>query len=176
MSEPRVSIRRCSAGDEAALALVGAATFLESYSGVIDGGDIVTHCGRQHAAAKYRAWLTEPDAAIWLAGVEPGDAPIGYLVLTKPDLPMPSLNAGDTEVKRIYVLGKFQGRQLGRQLMDTAAAHAKATGKTRLLLGVYGENKPALAFYGRLGFTQVGLRQFKVGSRTYDDLILGREL
>jgi len=176
MSQPDVIIHRCAPGDEAALALVGVATFLESYSGIIDGGDIVAHCGRQHSADKYRAWLAEPDTAIWLAGVAPGDAPVGYLVLTKPDLPLPTLSAGDAEVKRIYVLGKFQGRQLGRQLMETAVAHAKAAGKSRLLLGVYGENRAALAFYGRLGFTKVGVRQFQVGSRTYDDLILGLNL
>lgn len=171
-----ITIRRCAAGDEGTLALVGAATFLESYSGVIDGSDIVTHCARQHSLEKYRSWLAEPGTAIWLAGAAPGGAPIGYVVLTEPDLPLPSLTAGDAEVKRIYVLGKYQGRQFGRQLMDTAAAHAKAAGKTRLLLGVYGENASAIAFYTRIGFQKVGVRKFEVGSRTYDDLILGREL
>jgi len=171
-----ISLRRAVPGDEAALALLGAASFLDSYAGVIDGRDIVTHCDRHHSAEKYRAWLADPECALWLAGIEPGQAPIGYLVLTKPDLPLPSLQTGDTEVRRIYVLSKFQGRQLGRRLMDAAIAHARALGKTRLLLGVYGENKPALAFYGRLGFQPVGVRRFEVGSRTYDDLILGREL
>lgn len=171
-----ITLRRCAPGDEAALALVGAATFLESYAGIVDGRDIIAHCGRQHSAEKYRAWLADPAAAIWLAAVDPGQAPIGYLVLTPPDLPLPGLHAGDTEVKRIYVLKKFQGRQLGRQLMDAAVAHARQQGKTRLLLGVYGDNQPALAFYRRMGFEKVGVRQFEVGSRVYDDLILGRDL
>lgn len=39
-----VTIRPCVAGDEAALALVGQATFLETYAGVLPAGDILSHC------------------------------------------------------------------------------------------------------------------------------------
>src|SRR5687767_12829953 len=106
---PAIHLREASPGDEAALALVGAATFLESFAGVLDGGDILAHCQRQHAPHVYAAWLADPAYKIWLAAAEPGDAPVGYLVLGPAELPLADLAADDCEVKRVYLLGRFQG-------------------------------------------------------------------
>jgi ribosomal protein S18 acetylase RimI-like enzyme len=159
-------------GDEPALALVGQAAFLEAFAGVIHGGDIVEHCLRQHSAEKYRAWLADPHTLIWLAETEPGLAPVGYLVLTTPDLPLPDVRPGELEIKRIYLLHRFQGLGIGRRLMDAAREHAKAAGCPRLLLGVYAQNTAAIAFYQSLGYVPVGTRDFKVGTNTYHDLIL----
>ena len=42
-----------------------------------------------------------------------------------------------------------------------------------MLLGVYAENRDALAFYARCGFAQLGRRTFRVGRTDYQDVILG---
>jgi ribosomal protein S18 acetylase RimI-like enzyme len=55
---------------------------------------------------------------------------------------------------------------------EAARAGAWAAGARRLLLGVYGRNRRAIAFYARQGFIQVGVRKFEVGANTYDDLVL----
>ena len=57
-------------GDESALALVGQATFLETFAGILDGRDVVAHCQREHAPARYAEWLGRPTAATWLAELE----------------------------------------------------------------------------------------------------------
>ena len=171
-----ISIRACVPGDEAALALVGQATFLEAFAGVIPGSDLMSHCLRQHAAEKYAAWLRDPATRLWLAEVEPGRAPVGYLVLTTPDLPLPDLGPADAEIKRIYILHRFQGLRLGARLMDTATAHAAAHGIRRLLLGVYSQNTSAIAFYEHLGYQKVGRRSFKVGERMCEDFVMARRL
>jgi ribosomal protein S18 acetylase RimI-like enzyme len=174
MSE--VHIRRAGPGDEDALALVGQASFLEAFAGVIGGPDIIAHCHRQHAREKYVAWLADPRTEIWLAEIDPARAPVGYLVLTSPDLPLPDIPPEDLEVKRVYLLHRFQGGGVGRRLMQEAADSARRRGSRRLLLGVYGGNKSAIAFYRRLGYAAVGTRRFLVGSNTYEDLILGLNL
>jgi ribosomal protein S18 acetylase RimI-like enzyme len=170
-----VTVRPCIAGDEAALALLGSATFLETYAGIVDGQDIVGHVGRQHAASIYAAWLGDGRSRLWIAEVAPGAAPVGYLVLTEPDLPVP-IAPGDFEIKRIYVLERYKQGGMGRQLMATAAEYVRARGGGRLLLGVYQRNVAALAFYERAGFQQVGTRRFHVGSRHYDDYVLALTL
>jgi diamine N-acetyltransferase len=174
MSVPPVTLRSCVAGDEHALSLVGAATFLETYAGLVDGQDLVAHARRQHAPEVYAAWLADGQTRLWLAEVEPGAAPVGYLVLTQPGLPV-AVRPGDLEVKRIYVLARFRQGGVGRRLMDAAGSHLQSCGGGRLLLGVYMRNAAALAFYGRLGFVQVGTRRFHVGGHHYDDFVLGRE-
>jgi ribosomal protein S18 acetylase RimI-like enzyme len=174
MSMAGVTLRPCVAGDEDALALVGAATFLETYAGLINGQDLVAHARGQHAPAVYAAWLADGHSRLWIASVEPGAAPVGYLLLTRPDLPV-ATRPDDLEVKRIYVLGRFRQGGIGRQLMDTAVAQLQACGGGRLLLGVYVRNATALAFYERYGFVHVGTRRFLVGEHHCDDFVLGYE-
>lgn len=169
------NLRPCVPGDEAALALVGQATFLETFAGILDGKDIVAHCAQAHAAGVYRAWLADSRYALWLAESSPGNAPVGFMVVAPPQLPLPD-TAGDLELKRIYLLGKFQGGGLGKRMVAAAVAHSIAAGARRLLLGVYAHNQPAIAFYERAGFGKVGTRKFNVGGKDYDDDIMGMSL
>jgi ribosomal protein S18 acetylase RimI-like enzyme len=167
------AIRSCAPGDEAALALVGAATFLESYSGVIDGDAIVRHCAERQTPDYYAAALADARQALWIAEMDPGAAPVGYLHLSPPDLPVPT-GPDDVEIKRIYVLSKLQRSGLGRRLLEAAVDRARASGKRTLFLGVYKGNERALAFYGATGFEAVGEREFEVGGRIYSDWVMAK--
>jgi diamine N-acetyltransferase len=171
-----IVVRAARPADEAALSLLGGATFLESYAHLLPVADILGHVARQHAASVYERWLGDASCRCWLAEYLPGRAPVGYAVVTAPDLPLPDLAAGDLEIRRIYLLHRFQRGGLGRRLMDEVMAHGRAVAARRLLLGVYSRNQAALAFYQRLGFTRVGTRQFRVGSNDYFDYILSLDL
>lgn len=169
--------RACVAGDESALALVGAATFLETFAGVLDGAAVLAHCAAEHSAAFYREWIDAPRSAAWLATVAPGGAPVGYAVLAPSGLPVATPRDGDLELKRIYLLHRFQGSGLGRRLLDAATAAARALDAGRLLLGVYAGNTAAQAFYLRKGFVRTGdTRLFRVGGQDYADVIFARDL
>lgn len=171
----KMTYRKAGLGDEDAIALVGAATFLESFSGQIDGQGLVRHCAEKHDASTYLKALKTPGHAIWLAELAPGAAPVGYLHLTPPDLPIKT-RPDDVEVKRIYLLGKMQGHQVGRKLMALAIAYAREVGAGRVLLGVHDGNETAMGFYERLGFERIGERDFDVGGVTYHDWIYALEL
>lgn len=170
-----ILIREAGLGDEHRLALVGAATFLEAYAGVLPGDDIVSHCAVKHSPVVYEDWLVGGEARIWLAEAEEGRAPVGYVAMTAPDLPLPT-GPGDVEIRRIYVLHRFQKEKVGWMLMKTALDAARRTAKKRMLVGVYGKNDRAIAFYERVGFTVVGERKFQVGAMVHDDLILALDL
>jgi GNAT superfamily N-acetyltransferase len=170
-----VTIRRCVAGDERALALVGKATFLETYAGALEAPDIFDHCEIEHGEPRYAAWLKTPGYRLWIAEVSEGRAPVGYAVLGPPELPIPT-TVRDLELKRIYLLHRFHGTGVGKDLMQAALDMAMTTGAQRLLLGVYDENARALAFYARQGFVPAGRKIFQVGSRDYDDLVLAKPL
>jgi len=169
------SLRRATPADADALSVVGTATFLESYAGVIDGAGLVRHCAEKQSADAYAAALAEPDQALWLAEAAPGGAPVGYLHLTPPDLPLET-GPGDLEIKRIYVLATLQRSGLGRRMLNSAALYAREHRARRLLLGVYKKNEAALAFYDRVGFERLGEREFDVGGMTYQDWILAKRL
>lgn len=168
------TLRRAGAGDAAALALVGAATFLETYAGEgWRGADIVAHCAACHTAALYAEWL-ERGWPAWLAEAPEG-APLGYAMLSEPGVPQ--AQAGDWELKRIYALSRLHGSGVGRAMFDAAVGEARARGASRLLLGAYARNHRALAFYRRCGFREIGSRTFSVGGTTFDDdVVMALEL
>jgi ribosomal protein S18 acetylase RimI-like enzyme len=165
------TIRPAEAGDADALALVAAATFLDTYAGAIDGDGLLAHCLEHHSAAAYRA-LLEAGAKAWLVELAPGGSPIGYALACNPALEQ--AEPGDWELKRIYVLSRFHGTGTSGALLD--AVIAAAGGHERLLLGVKNDNHRALRFYRKHGFAEVGTRTFQVGAQSYDDFVLARPL
>ena len=168
-------IRLATADDAGALALLGAATVLETYHTILPGADLLHFCATKHSPAHYTAWLTDPACTIWIADAAQG-APIGYLVLTPASLPIEAPEAGDLEVVRIYVLHPFHKSGLGHRLMALAIDDAKRRGAKRLVLGMNTENARALAFYKRQGFEIIGERDFVVGNTICSDYVLALAL
>jgi diamine N-acetyltransferase len=175
MAEARweYALRVCGPGDEERLALVGAASFLEAFAGFLKGEDILAHCRGQHSAEKYAALLADAETRACVAEVE--GAPVGYAVVCKPNLPVET-TAEDAELKRIYLLHRFQGSGIGAALMEWSVETARRLGKRRLLLGVNDENDKAVGFYLRHGFEHAGTRSFRVGNTVCSDFILARRL
>ncbi|MDN5782526.1 MAG: GNAT family N-acetyltransferase [Luteimonas sp.] len=172
---PAFVLRRAQPGDADALSLLGQATFLETFAGLLDGDDILRHCASGHAAEVYRDWLADAAVSIWLAVVAPGGAPVGYLVMAPSQLPVDA-RRGDLEIKRIYLLHRFQGTGIGRALLEAATGQARHHGDGRVLLGVYAGNERAIAFYQRAGFRGVGHRRFSIGGGEYDDVVLALDM
>lgn len=50
-------IRPSTAVDAPTLSLLGQATFLEAFAGILNGPDILAHCAGAHAADLYASWL-----------------------------------------------------------------------------------------------------------------------
>ena len=169
------TLREAKLEDISELALIGQGTFLESYAELIQRSDIIKHCHNQHGEAAYRSYLTDGVSRAWIAEMNSTGAPIGYALLTTPDLPI-ELQAGDAELKRIYVYSKFQGTGAGRALMEIVEETARENGAPRLLLGTYEDNQRALNFYAKAGFETVGTRTFQVGDACFCDLVLGKML
>lgn len=174
---PRPRIRGARADDAAVLSLIGQATFLETYATLLPVADMLAFCRDAHGEAAYAQYLAD-GASAWIAEDALTAAPLGYALVTEPDLgggdftPAP----GDIELKRIYLLGRCQGIGLAQSLMATVVEATAAAGHTRLLLGVHRGNERALAFYARQGFAIISRRDFHIGDQAYDDPILARPL
>ena len=168
-------LRRASEDDAAAAALVAGATFLQTFAGILSGSDIVAHVGRKSSAGQFADWARDPATVVVLAEHEAGAAPIGYTVLTTPDLPGPA-GAADIELRRIYILAGCHGSGLGPALMARAVDDARDMGMARVWLGVLATNGRARAFYEKQGFRLAGERRFLVGDSWFDDVVYARDL
>lgn len=168
-------VREAGTDDSERLALVGAATFLETFAGLLDGSAIVEHCRKEHSAAAYRGYL-EAGAEAWLAEAVVGCAPVGFALLASSALPGSNPDGSDRELKRIYSLSRMHGTGVGAALMRAAVERAMDQGAERLLLGVYAGNARAMAFYRKQGFAPIARRRFQVGDTDYDDIVFARPL
>jgi ribosomal protein S18 acetylase RimI-like enzyme len=191
-----VTLRRANAADAAALALTGGATFLEAFTWMLPGPDIVAHAAKHHTAAAYERYFAAPETRITLAVTgpaqgfedEPG-AVVGYAMLCAPELPSFDVVETDIELKRIYLFSRFRsapvvdghgavvaGLRPAQALLDSAIADARSMGRTRLLLGTHAGNLRAIRFYLRNGFVEAGARTFQVGKQVCSDLIFAKAL
>lgn len=167
-----ISWRTAEPDDSEALAHLGAATFLSTFAFDHPGKPLIAHLNGEHNAAYYGAKLADPDVEI-VIGETPLGAPVGYVMLVPPEHPDVQ-QEGDIELKRIYLLGPWQGSGNGRALLQQAFDIAQRRRAKRILLAVYESNARAVSFYERAGFTHIGETIFMVGDVEFRDMIYAR--
>lgn len=168
-------LRRATGADAPAVALVAAASFLETFAGVLSSEDILAHIAAKSSVERFAVWADDPDSVVSLAEHPQGAAPVGYTLLTTPE-DVGDSGPADIELRRIYTLSVARGTGLGAALMARAVDDAHSLGRTRLLLGVLATNRRACAFYERQGFSLSGERRFLVGRTWHDDLVYARAI
>ena len=169
-----VTWRKAGLEDAEALAYLGAATFLVSFANDHPGKPLIEHLNSKHSAQYYAAKLANPDIDV-IIGETPIGAPVGYAMLVPPEHPELQRD-GDLELKRIYLLGPWQGGGNGSALMQRALDIAMRRGTKRLLLAVYESNARARAFYERAGFKYIGETVFMVGDVPFRDMVYAKNI
>lgn len=102
--------------------------------------------------------------------------PIGFLKVNRGGAQTePDLDDG-LEVEQIYVLASHHGRRLGGRLMEHAITTARQEGFPFIWLGVWENNRKALAVYEHLGFFVLGDHTFLFGDEEQRDLLMRLDL
>jgi ribosomal protein S18 acetylase RimI-like enzyme len=89
----------------------------------------------------------------------------------------PAKNAGEIDVRRLYVDADFQGRGIGTALLERALASPEVVAAPAVVIDVWEKNERARRLYERFGFRhEGGLEPFVLKSGVIDgyDLILVR--
>jgi diamine N-acetyltransferase len=166
--------RTADAGDAEALAYLGAATFMTTFAFDHPGQPMMEHLRQEHSAEYYASALGDPAYDV-LLGETPLGAPVGYAMVTPPSHPALQ-QAGDIELKRIYLLAPWQGNGNGKDLLERVFAVAEKRKAQRLLLSVYEKNVRAIGFYEQAGFAAIGETVFMVGPVPFRDLVYARNM
>lgn len=81
----------------------------------------------------------------------------------------------DQAIHAIYVHSDFQGKGIGKALMDTAFQHPRLKAAENVFIDVYEENTRAVTFYHKYGFKDIGKIDVVInGKKVGFDLVLMR--
>lgn len=175
----RVSVRRATAADAAALHDVAAVTFPLACTPNTPEEEKAAHIAEHLSEAVFAHQLAEP-ARILLLALSDGE-PAGYSMLLRGEPVDADVAAAirirpTIELVRMYVLPGHHGSGIASTLMTATLDAARDTGAAGVWLGVSEENDRANAFYARHGFERVGMKRFHIGDRWEDDFVRERSL
>ena len=96
---------------------------------------------------------------------------IGYAKTVTGQGPVELNYSPSLEIEKLYLLQKFQGKNLGMKLFNHIKESANLKGHKSLWLSVYDQNTSAINFYTKAGFKVVGEKEFifSWGKEKYKD-------
>jgi len=104
------------------------------------------------------------------------EEPAGYLKININDAQSEKMGDESLEIERIYIRNKFQGKGLGKYLINKAIELAIEQNKKVIWLGVWKKNENAIGFYKKFGFVQTGAHSFYMGDEEQIDVIMSKTL
>ncbi|MFT3662575.1 MAG: GNAT family N-acetyltransferase [Gordonia sp. (in: high G+C Gram-positive bacteria)] len=173
------------------IAAVAAVTFPLACPPHSTADDIAAHIAGTLSSAHFAAWITDPGHDVLVAR-DGADGPVlGYALLvhgppTDDDVRALVPAEHVAEVSKMYVLPDHHGLGSGPErgadarpshlLMEAALRRARDRGARTAWLGVNQENRRALRYYGKVGFTRAGIKTFDMNGTVEQDYVMVREL
>jgi diamine N-acetyltransferase len=169
-----ISIRPCLASELETLQKIGYETFDDTFRAWNKPENIDHYLAEAFHPERLFTELSNPDSHFFFLFVE--DDLAGYIKVNVAPAQSDLNDPQSLEIERIYVRKSYKGKGLGTRLMDYALQLAVKMGKRYAWLGVWDRNSDAIAFYQKMGFTEVGRHPFMLGDDLQTDLIMRKEL
>lgn len=101
---------------------------------------------------------------------------VGYVKLNIGDAQTEAQGPDALEIQKIYVLPAYKRQGIGNALIQQVLAIAATKYKSKVWLGVWERNLPALAFYKQCGFEKIWAHVFELGDEQQTDYIMQKVL
>jgi len=170
--EPRTAFHTCTAADLDALVSVGIETYRGTFSGMTSKAVMDEYLGTAFDGERIRQEIDNPGSLFLFLEVDGGIA--GYIKVNESDAQTDLREPDGLEIERIYLRSGFQGKGLGRVLLEKGLEIARREGKRCVWLGVWEKNTAAIGFYERMGFVKDGTHDFFMGGERQTDFIMRR--
>jgi ribosomal protein S18 acetylase RimI-like enzyme len=166
--------RKATVVDTSIIARIGAETFKGAFGAENTPGDMEEYLNANFNPKTISSQI-EDEFSTFLLGYE-GDSIFGYAMLHEGTPPDSLSGSNPIELVRFYVIGDVIGLGYGSELMRACLDEATRMGFSTIWLGVWEKNARAIHFYEKWGFTNVGEKQFVLGSDVQTDLIMLRSI
>ncbi len=167
---PAVTFRRGSRSDASALAAFAARGFTAAFAHGTTPDDLAEYLATTYGEALQAREIEDP-AITTIIGWS-GHLLAAYAQVRAGQTPDCVREHRAHELQRFYVDPALHGRGIAQGLMAEVYAAASARSAAHLWLSVWEENGRARAFYRKVGFEDVGVATFMVGSDAQTDCIM----
>ncbi len=167
-------LRKCTAEDFETLRELSIRTYYETFAHLNTAEDMAAYLEEAFNVDRLTQEFNNPNSSFYFLYADENLA--GYLKLNEAPSQTDINDADSVEIERIYVSSEFQGRGLGRYLMEQAIAITKERNKNYAWLGVWEKNKKAIRFYKRNGFYEIGTHKFVMGDDVQTDYVMRKDI
>lgn len=167
-------ITRATTADIDILIRLGRQTFIEAYAAQNSEENMRIYLAQSFNSAQLEKEFNEPFCQFFIA--LSGDIPAGFAKIRLLEDPPELAGRKHMELQRIYVLNAFQGKKIGKALLEHSKNTARNLGFDVLWLGVWSKNFKAMEFYRLQGFEKFGKHIFHFGDEEHLDDLLKIEL
>lgn len=101
-----------------------------------------------------------------------GNSLAGYFKINEGEAQSDIKDYNSLELERIYVLAEFQGKGIGRKILDVVKQKAKIKKKKYVWLGVWQLNPEAIKFYKAHDFVIFGEHPYYIGKDRQMDWLM----
>lgn len=166
-----MELRKCTSFDLEVLLWISKETFVDTFEKDNDPNDFQQYVESAFTKKKIEEELQNQDSDFYFIYVEQELA--GYFKLNRAKAQTDVNDAKSIELERIYVLKAYQGKQIGRWMLDKAIEISKEqNGIQYLWLGVWERNTKAIRFYERNGFSKFDQHSFYIGKDEQIDWLM----
>jgi diamine N-acetyltransferase len=144
-------------------------TWADAFGDSLSSADVAAELESTRSEAYFIAALREQTVLV----AEDEGALLGYVQFGDVEVAALDAEPGDGAVHRLYVATPWQGRGVGRRLMEAALTHPQLAAARRVYVTVWEQNERALRLYESFGFRAVGTTTFTIGvGEVAEDLVL----
>lgn len=174
MMPPSITIKKVTTADIDTLLAISRETFYTAFSHLNDADDMDAYAAQSFTHQQLIKELNTPGSTFYFALAN--DKVAGFVKLNTGNAQNEFKDQNSLEVERLYVLSSYQGKQIGRELLDFAFTHALNNYNEFIWLGVWEHNLNAIRLYERMGFNLCGSHDFMLGNDRQTDLLMKKFL
>lgn len=165
-----VRIKKVTLNDLYLLQKIGSQTFYETFSAGNSEENMSKYLEESFSPEKLINEFNQEGSEFYFAVLD--QRIIGYLKLNSGESQTELQDKKALEIERIYVLKEFHGKIVGQMLFEKAMEIALQIKVDYVWLGVWEENKRAIRFYKKNGFTEFDKHIFRLGDDEQTDIMM----
>ncbi|MFK3938605.1 GNAT family N-acetyltransferase [Alkalihalobacillus sp. NPDC078783] len=165
-----IEIKQCTIQDVNLLREVSIETFIDTYKDQNTDENMKLHLSKAFSLNQLEIEISCKNTEFYFIFMN--DKIAGYLKINYNDAQTKDIGPECLEIERIYIKKIYQGKGLGKYLIEHSQEILLQLNMKKIWLVVWERNEKAIQFYSKKGFIQSGFHSFYLGDEIQKDIIM----